>query len=119
MRWVRPRLLASHAGGRHNHEFLSASCSSLDHLQQGGHSYKISLQNFHLRGEHDLAENIVHLCSPHEGRRPDRGLAFRGPENPANADGSLGARNGVSSARSRRDGHHATRLVMNSTSQVF
>jgi alkylation response protein AidB-like acyl-CoA dehydrogenase len=71
---------------------------------QADGSYKISRhQDLHLVGEHDLAENIIHLVLAEDRGAPDtvKGISlFIVPKFMVNEDGSLGARNGVTAARS-------------------
>jgi alkylation response protein AidB-like acyl-CoA dehydrogenase len=67
---------------------------------QADGSYKISgTKIFISAGEHDMAENIVHLVLAKASDSPDniKGISmFVVPKFLVNADGSLGARNGVS-----------------------
>jgi alkylation response protein AidB-like acyl-CoA dehydrogenase len=67
---------------------------------QADGSYKISgTKIFISAGEHDMAENIIHLVLAKASDSPDniKGISmFVVPKFLVNADGSLGARNGVS-----------------------
>jgi len=67
---------------------------------QGDGSYKLTgTKIFISSGEHDLAENIIHLVLAKIAGAPDnvKGISlFVVPKFLVNADGSLGARNGVS-----------------------
>ena len=69
-------------------------------VKQADGSYKITgTKIFISAGEHDLAENIVHLVLARIEGAPDgiKGISlFVVPKFLVNADGSLGARNGVS-----------------------
>ncbi len=68
-------------------------------VPQGDGSYKISGQKIFISaGEHDLAENIIHLVIARIEGAPagTKGISlFIVPKFLVNADGSLGARNGV------------------------
>ena len=70
-------------------------------VREGDH-YRVSGQKIFITyGEHDLAENIVHLVLARVDGAPEgvRGISmFLVPKFLVNADGSLGERNGVQCA---------------------
>ena len=88
-------------------------------VKQADGSYRISgTKIFISAGEHDLAANIVHLVLARIEGAPDgtRGLSlFVVPKFLVNADGSLGARNGVScgSIEEKMGIHANSTCVMN------
>ena len=86
---------------------------------QADGSYKITgTKIFISSGEHDLAENIVHLVLAKIAGAPDNvqgHLAVHRAQVPGQADGSLGARNGVScgSIEEKMGIHGNSTCVMN------
>jgi alkylation response protein AidB-like acyl-CoA dehydrogenase len=88
-------------------------------VPQGDGSYKISgTKIFISAGEHDLADNIVHLVLARIEGAPEgtKGISlFVVPKVLPNADGSLGARNGVScgSIEEKMGIHGNSTCVMN------
>jgi alkylation response protein AidB-like acyl-CoA dehydrogenase len=72
----------------------------------GGRQLRITGQKIFISaGDHDMAENIIHLVL---AKAPGGGEGIKGislfivPKFLVNPDGSLGARNAVSAARSKR-----------------
>ena len=79
-------------------------------VQQADGTYKITgTKIFISAGEHDLSENIIHLVLARIEGAPEgiKGISlFIVPKFLVNADGSLGARNGVDLRLDRaQDGH--------------
>jgi acyl-CoA dehydrogenase len=118
-----PNLIAGHWTGTMNltepHCGTDLGLLRTKALPQAGGSYKITgTKIFISAGEHDLADNIVHLVLARIEGAPagTKGISlFVVPKFLVNADGSLGARNGVScgSIEEKMGIHANSTCVMN------
>ena len=118
-----PKMIAGEWGGTMNltepHCGTDLGLLRAKAVPQGDGSYKISGQKIFISaGEHDLTDNIIHLVLARIEGAPAgvKGISlFIVPKFMVNADGSLGARNGVSCGKiEEKMGIHAnSTCVMN------